>query len=296
MKIVFLNPGHPKNVDSLKRMCLKSEIDLEITQDINRCRINNYDILISNMHFFNPDLIPESIKIIFGPQLFIFPSGPIVGPLNSKWSTRCVDNTLSKWVEKCYLEVAKSMVIPTGQFPFAVDTEKFKPSSEEKTLDCLIYFKHRNPETLNSIKKLIESKNLSYKIISYGSYQEQDYINSLQQCKFMLSVDAHESQGFALQEAMSCNVPLLVFDIKSVYDEYGTTFFNQYRPLELNSTSVPYWSEECGLKTTELNEIPNLIDQMLNSYQTFNPRKLILENLSEEVCMKRILDYFNLNV
>ena len=293
MKIIFLNPAHPKNTDALQRMCDKTNNTLEISSDLNRCKRADYDILISNMHFFSPDSIPESVKIIFGPQLFIFPEGPIVGPLNSKWSTRCVDNTLSKWVEKCYLDVTKSMVIPTGQFPFAVDIEKFKPSNEEKTFDCLIYFKHRCPETLSSIKQILSDKNISYKIILYGSYQEHDYIQLLNQTKFMLVIDAHESQGFALQEAMSCNVPLLVFDIKTVYDEYGSTFFNKYRPLELKATSVPYWDSSCGLKTTELSVIPAMIDQMLNIYQTFEPRQFILNNISEEVCIQRILDWYN---
>jgi glycosyltransferase involved in cell wall biosynthesis len=294
MKLIFLNPGHHKNVNAIKRMCNKTGIELEITTDINRCRRSDYNILISNMHFFSPDVIPESIKIIYGPELFVIPSGPIVGPLNPKWE-RCANNTLSKWVESTFLEVSKSLVIKTAQFPFAVDTEKFKPSGE-KTLDCIVYFKHRDPQLLQNIKQLLDEKKVSYQVFSYGSYNEQDYLNTLQKSKFMLTLDAHESQGFALQEAMSCNVPLLVFDIQSVYDEYGTSFFNKYRPLELKATSVPYWDTSCGLKTTEISNIPAMIDQMLNTYQTFEPRKFIIENLSEEPCMQRILHFHNLNI
>jgi len=293
MKIIFLNPSHHKNLDALRRMCDKTGVDLEITHDFERCRNPNYDILISNSHFFNPDLIPRPVKIIFGPQLFILPEGDIVGEINDEWSKRCVDNTLSKWNEKCYLQAVKSMVIPTSQFPFAVDTQKFAPLNKEKTFDCLIYFKHRNRADLESVKQILDKKNLSYKIVSYGSYNENDYIQLLQECKFMLSVDAHESQGFALQEAMSCGVPLLVFDIRSVYDEQGTDFFNKYKPLTLEATSVGYWSDECGLKTTEISEIPALVDQMMGSYKSFNPRKYIVDNLSEEPCMKRILTWAN---
>ena len=296
MKIVFLNPGHHKNVDAIRRMCSKTGVELEITNDFERCRNPNYNILISNSHFFSPDLVPEQIKIIFGPQLFILPEGAIVGEMNTNWEKRCVDNTLSKWNEKCYLQVAKTMVIPTSQFPFAVDTEKFAPSNKEKTFDCLVYFKHRTPADLESIKQILNQKNLSYKIVSYGSYNENDYIGLLQECKFMLTVDAHESQGFALQEAMSCGVPLLVFDIRSVYDECGTDFFNKYKPLSLEATSVGYWSSDCGLKTSELSEIPALIDQMMSSYKSFNPRKYIVDNLSEEPCMKRILTWADMLV
>ena len=293
MKIVFLNPGHHKNINAIERMCNKTNIKLEITSNFQRCKTPDYDILISNMYFFSPDLIPENIKIIYGPQLFVVPSGPIVGTLNPAWTSRCINNTLSKWVETMFLEVSKNLVIQTAQFPFAVDTEKFKPRGE-KTLDCIIYFKHRNPQTLQEIKDILDQKQVSYQVFSYGSYNEQDYLNTLQKSKFMLTLDAHESQGFALQEAMSCNVPLLVFDIQSVYDEYGTSFFNQYRPLKLKATSVPYWDSSCGLKTTELSDVPVMVDQMLNTYQTFEPRKFIIENLSEEPCMQRILDYFKL--
>jgi hypothetical protein len=296
MKFVFLHPGHHKNTDAIIRMCKKTNIELEFTTDFNRCKIPNYDILISNQHFFNPDLIPESIKIIFGPQLFILPSGPIVGPLNPKWGTRCVDNTLSTWVETCYLDVAKSMVIQSGQFPFAVDTELFKPTEQTKQFDCLIYFKSRTPSLLDDIKKILNEKKITYKIVVYGSYKETDYINLLHDCKFMLTIGRHESQGFALEEAMASGVPLLVFDCKDVYDEIGTSYFHRFRPLALKATSVPYWDSRCGLKTVEMSEVSGLVDEMMKTYETFKPRDYILETLSEEVCIKRILDYFILKI
>ena len=296
MKFVFLHPGHHKNTDAITRMCKKTNIELEVTTDFNRCKIPNYDILISNQNFFNPDLIPESIKIIFGPQLFVFPSGPIVGPLNPKWETRCVSNTLSEWVEIYFLEIAKSMVIPSRQFPFAVDTELFKPTEQPKQFDCLIYSKRRSPSVLDDIKKILNEKKITYKIVVYGSYKETDYIDLLHRCKFMISLDAHESQGFALEEAMASGVPLLVYDIHSVYDEYGTTIFNKYKPLALKATSVPYWDSRCGLKTVEMSEVSGLVDEMMKTYETFKPREYILETLSEEVCIKRILDYFKLKI
>jgi hypothetical protein len=291
MKIIFLNPHHHKNTDAIKRMCKKLNIELEITEDFNRCKTTNYNILISNQKFFNPTLIPKHIKIIFGPQFF--PENEIIGNINSKYSERCVYNSLSEWVNKFILDTTNGLVIPINQFPFSVNTEKFHPNDNQKTLDCLLYFKHRDPQLLSDIKTLLERKLLSYKVFSYGSYHEEDYINTLQKSKFMLTLDAHESQGFALQEAMACNVPLLVFDIKTVYEEHNSTFFNKYKPLELKATSVPYWSEKCGLKNTELEEVPALLDEMMLKYQTFEPRQFILDNLSEEVCMKRILDWYH---
>jgi chitinase len=113
----------------------------------------------------------------------------------------------------------------------------------------------------------------------------------------MLVLDAHESQGFALQEAMSCNVPLLVIDAMSMYDEKCDGINSVYdflKPKKLSATSVPYWSHECGVKINESNDLSDSIDKIMSNKYT--PREYIVRTLSDNVCMKRIIDYFQLNV
>ena len=108
----------------------------------------------------------------------------------------------------------------------------------------------------------------------------------------MIVLDAHESQGFALQEAMSCNVPLLVIDATSMYDEMAdghNSSYDHMKPLKLKCTSVPYWSDICGIKITDINKLPKSLGVMLDNWSTFNPRKYIEETLSPKVCMERIL-------
>lgn len=294
MIIVFLNPKHPKNLDAIKRMCMKTNTVLEITNSLERCKKNNYDLLISNEAFFNPNIIPSNIKIIFGPQCFVLPWGPIVGTLNEKWLNRCAYNVLCPWNTLAHLEVARSMVIPTIELPYAIDTEKFQPvMNHEKTFDCLLYFKERHPDLLEKAKKLLEQINISYKIIVYGKYKETDYIHLLHNCKFMFVIDRHESQGFGLQEAMACNVPLVVFDVKSCHEIYGWTGFWKYKKYKLYATAVPYWSETCGLKTVVWDELPNMLEYMKQNFGEFKPREFILEHLSEEKCMERITNFYN---
>ena len=84
----------------------------------------------------------------------------------------------------------------------------------------------------------------------------------------MISLDAHESQGFALEEAMSCNIPLLVSDAQTMYEEYNdgvnSTYYN-HRPKKMLSTSVPYWSEQCGIKIDNINKINDAVDKFVES-------------------------------
>jgi hypothetical protein len=299
--IVYLEAGtpHHKNYEGMKRICKLYNIDFELTHSVNRICEDNYDILWCNVNFVEPSKIPERIKIIYGPQMFIFPSGSIVGQLDKTLVHRCVYNTLSKWNEGIIREFVPELRMPIVQFPFPVDTERFIPKDVNKTLDCIVYYKHRNPYLFQSVLQILQEKNISYKVFQYGGYKEDEYLEALQHSKFMISIDAHESQGFALEEAMSCNVPLLVLDATSMYDEMyseNAPVYAYQRPKQLLATSVPYWSNECGIKIKTIEEFPKAIECMLEIYSSFTPRNYILENLSDEVCMRRILNYFNIPI
>lgn len=294
------NAPHPKNNDNFIRMCKSMNLEYEATSDKERITQNNYDILVAYNEYVDPTHIPERIKIIYGPGMFVFPSGPLVGSLRKELVGRCAYNTLSKWNTAVHKEMADSMIMPLYEFPYAVETEYFIPTGEQKTLDCILYVKSREKRVVEYAIDILNKKNLNYRIFKYGSYVGHDYKLTIPKAKFMIVLDAHESQGFALQEAMSADVPLLVCDIKSLFDnmpdgENPDILRKDYIGKKLYATSVPYWSEECGIKLDSVFDLDTAIDSMLEKYTTFSPRKFIVENLSNEVCMKRILDYFNLH-
>lgn len=304
-KIVLLhsknNLPHPKNNDNFIRMCKSMNLEYEITADKERISQDNYDILVAYNEFIEPELVPVRIKIVYGPGMFVFPSGPLVGPLRKELVGRCVYNTLSDWNKKVHEEMAESMIVPLVTFPYSIETDYFIPSSEPKTLDCILYVKSRENRVVNYVTNLLNEKGLNYRLFKYGSYNGHDYKMTLPKAKFMITLDAHESQGFAIQEAMSSNIPLLVCDIKSLFDnipdgENPNILRKDYMGKKLYASSVPYWSEECGMKLDSIFDLDSAIDIMLQKYNTFSPRKFIVENLSNEVCMKRILDYFNFNL
>ena len=303
MKLVlYINRHQPhrKNYDGIQKMCASCDIEFEVSHSIERLQQNNYDILLTCNEYVDYNLIPENIKIIYGPQFYVFPEGgELIGPLQDALIGRAVFNCLSNWNIICYSEFAPEFKVHHVAFPFAVDTNMFKPSSDTdpKTWDCIVYIKCRRYDIINEALHILNSKNIKFKTFTYGSYNETDYINVLHNSKFMITLDAHESQGFALEEAMSCNVPLLVMDAQSMYDETNDGFTSTYAhhsPKKLLATSVPYWSDECGIKINDVTELPNALDRMLSEYKSFTPRKYIEENLSDRVCMQRILDYFKL--
>jgi hypothetical protein len=290
---------HPKNWTGIQRMCKSYNIEFEYTNDIERLKRNDYDILYCISHYVDPYSIPENIKIIYGPQFWVIPEEPMLGKFDENLQHRCVFNLLSTWVEN-YVREFGEFIMPISHFPLAVDTEKFKPEDVKKEYDCIVYIKRRSNDLIHRCINILDQKKIIYKIFRYGSYNEEEYLYTLQRSTFMFVLDAHESQGFALQEAMSCNVPLLVVDAMSMYDEKSDDGINStydfLKPKKILATSVPYWSDECGIKINESeidNNLSHFIDKIISSIYT--PREYIIRTLSDKVCMKRILDYFQFN-
>ena len=83
-------------------------------------------ILYCMSDFVDPYIIPESIKIIYGPQLWLIPVQPMVGKFDQKLTEKCVFNLLSPWVETYCREISSEYIMPISYFPLAVDTNKFK--------------------------------------------------------------------------------------------------------------------------------------------------------------------------
>ena len=103
----------------------------------------------------------------------------------------------------------------------------------------------------------------------------------MQKSKYGIIVDAHESQGFAIEEALSCNVPLLVWNTKIMSQEYGSRYDN------ISCNTIPYWDSLCGEYFYEQNEFINTFELFINKLSSYNPRQYILDNLSTEICSEK---------
>lgn len=291
MRILLFNCSiHFKNLHGFKLMCESINAELVISDNINN--ITDYwDIVFIPSLFINPEYFKNTKHILYGPHAFLFPHG--------NWKNYNFDNR-SKYIQPS--EWAKNFVNELGGInlpiiisPFAVDTEKFKPQNNIKDLDCIFYSKNRSKEDEDYIESILISKNLSYEKFSYKTkYEEEDYIKGIDRCKFAIFLDSTESQGFAIEECLSKNVPVLVFGATSMFDEidsFGKQVYQEYLGrYKLEGTTVPYWDERCGIVFTKKEEYVENLEKIMATYESFSPREYILENLSPKVCMERLLN------
>ena len=253
------------------------------------------DLIWSDNTVINPDSVPEKTKIMFGPGLgfvFAYPEHSI---FYYNYIGKAAFNLLSTWNINVQNEFIKGPRISFVACPFPIDTKTFKPSLVpiEKDIDILIYFKERDDKILDNMRDILSSCPISIQCIKYGHYKESEYIDFLNRSKIVLWLGCHESQGFAFQECLSMNVPILCYDVQSMYEEFGSNGHKHFCHQEhratknLFATSATSWSPKCGEKTHNINEIPELIIKMLDSLDSYKPREFVLENLSSEACWKK---------
>jgi len=173
-----------------------------------------------------------------------------------------------------------TFVIPAG---IAAERDLKTVKFNNKEIDCLIYFKKRSNLELNLLIKVLKNNNLTYKVLKYGHYKNTTLEKLAKKCSFGIILDKTESQGFAIQNLMSLNLPLLVWDYN----------INMYENIKLVGTTVPFWDSNCGIKFKNIDELISVLPKFLENIHNFSPANFIKENLTYEIFRQNLLNYLN---
>lgn len=237
--------------------------------------------------------LPQDIKVLAGPNLFVLP-----GEISAKFDlSKMVYLQPSLWVKDLWQERGFNRC-PIEIWPVGVDLEQFKPTTKEKDL-VLVYFKQRLPKELKQVENILINKNIKYQVVSYGYYKESDYQNLLSRARYVVWLGQSESQGLALLETLSSNVPLLVCDIKlSMFLQ--ETVPNVRKKSYNEVTSAPYFDNSCGIKLSGIEGLSHAISSMESGVGLFKPRLYVEQNFGlkqqAEKFVKIYDKHFNLNI
>ena len=270
--VLIIGASHHKNKEGLEIMINNLKLPYKFGTEND---IESYDVIISPSQAINTSKYPNK-KFIFGPHFSVFPNNRL--HLINNTHNNSIYIQPSDWVNQLWVTMNADKIIPIKTFAFPVNTKKFTKTHDSRD-KVYIYFKRRDPEHLKYIKDFLDSKHIEYRIFDYVKrYDENDYLQYLQNSKYGIIVDAHESQGFSTEEALSCDVPLLVWNTKYMSQEYGSTYGN------IPCTGIPYWDERCGEFFYEKEEFEKTFDVFIKKLDTYKPRQYVLENLNVERC------------
>ncbi|MEI6396936.1 MAG: hypothetical protein WCO48_02615 [Candidatus Taylorbacteria bacterium] len=181
-------------------------------------------------------------------------------------------------------------------WPAAIDTMEFQARPQPVDGHVLIYHKQREVEELDFVKNILKQKGIANETVTYGSYDQKEYVEKLKGARYVIWIGRHETQGIALEEALSMNVPMVVWDVSTlgqwVPRKKDRDIYTEEELAYTNTTSAEYFDERCGIKTKNRAEIEASIATMEQNWEKFSPREYVLENLGLEKQARELLSLF----
>lgn len=252
-------------------------------------------IIICNTIDENVIYNPAFTRVIIGPGVDFMKSIEYFRQYNGDKTV--FFNCLSSWNHILICREGENPKVKYCCIPFPVNVDKFIPALHKKQR-YFVYFKHRHTNDLNILLLIINEKGLSnyeHRIFIYGEYEEDDYLNYIQEAEFGIWVGSHESQGFAFEEAMSCNCPLFVYDVKSLKDECfnNTRFPWGHLQGDYPATTASYFNRTCGVIVKEAEDISQGFDLFYSNRNLYKPREYVLNHLTAQHFYDNVQNLFS---
>ncbi len=206
-----------------------------------------------------------NLKIIAGPNIIVTPKdfhGIILDPVIDKIITP------SQWVKDFYMTFSNKITIATWAVGVPI------PSKSSSQDGPIIIYKKKVPESIfNHIIETLHMRNMKYVVLEYGHFHHSVFSEFLSHAPLLIYLQEIESQGIALFETWSYNVPTLIWENKK-YTYPNTNLYVQ------GNIAAPYLTPETGQYFDR--DFEHKLTSMLTNIAEFTPRRYIERNFSLE--------------
>ena len=206
-----------------------------------------------------------------GPNLVVVPQ-ELGGILNSLRIDRVI--VPCEWVKEVYERESSDLAGKIQIWPVGIDTEFWYPSKmqNKENGNILVYNKGQDDLCMKLMPVLKRYGRVN--VIKYGKYTPREYRQALDDAIFMIWLSRSESQGLALLEALSMNVPALVWD-PGQWKYYSQELEKEF--IFGTASSCPYFSSQYGLKFKSGREFESKIIQFIHKVEKseFRPRNYL---------------------
>jgi hypothetical protein len=210
----------------------------------------------------------------------------IAGPVNALFPSECdailtlpeIDGLIvpSEWVLDLYRAEAPHLVAKSRVWQAGVDAEFWAPGHTRTREHVLVYWKS-GPETFcEEVEQLVARYGRKPVRIRYGQYTPDEYKRALDISAAGVFLSSFETQGLALAEAWSMNVPTLAWNPRGDTEWRGRTF--------RAGSSCPFLTPETGRDWTKIAELEPALREILRTTVNFHPRQWVLAHMTDRIC------------
>ncbi len=176
--------------------------------------------------------------------------------------------------------VAKSRVCPCG-----VDAEVWKPAGVAKAKaggrSAVVYWKSGDERFCEVVETIVRRCGLEPLRIrsrhgEHGIFEPADYRDALDRSVAGVFLSTFETQGIALAEAWSMDVPAIVWDPQGQAEWRGRTFTSR--------SSAPFLTPATGVTFRTVDDLEPALRRALSEPTVFEPRAWVLQHMTDAIC------------
>ena len=177
---------------------------------------------------------------------------------------------------------AKSRACPCG-----VDTEAWRPSGGERTSTALVYWKSGDEAFCEQVERIVRACGLEPTRVrslhgEHAMFSPADYRQLLDLSAIGVFLSTFETQGLALAEAWSMNVPTVVWDPQGTAVWRGRSFESR--------SSAPYLTPATGRLWRTIDELEPVLRGALAERSSFRPREWMIANMTDAICSAALFE------
>lgn len=176
----------------------------------------------------------------------------------------------SAWVRDLFLREA-SEARPSYVAFAGVDAGYWNPGPARARDEVLIYRKTIETEVYPAVVRALEQRGIATRLVRYGSYDVHEYREALRSARAAIFLSRSETQGLAMFEAWSANVPTLHWDPGQMH--------YQGRVLP-GASSCAYLTPTCGRRFAAAEQMEDELDALLAESPGLAPRETVLRRFT----------------
>jgi hypothetical protein len=214
----------------------------------------------------------------------------VAGPVNGLFPSDCDGILLrpeldcvivpSDWVLELCADEAPELGRKLHVWPCGVDAADWTPSRDAVSRRAVVYWKSGPESFCADVQARVAAHGLEPVRVRYGSYDRSGFKDLLDGAAIAVFLSCYETQGLALAEAWSMNVPTLVWDSHGPAEWRGRTF--------QSGSSCPYLTPATGLAWRTLDELDRALADALRNRRQFEPRTWVLAHMTDAICAEML--------
>ena len=256
---------------------------------------------------FNPRRLSDLARIVYAPENAALRQAAglkrrghidylVAGPVNALFADESdgvlllpeIDRLIiaSEWVRDFYRDapqlLQKSVVCPCG-----VDPQYWKPTGQPRKNRALVYWKSGDEAFCEQVEHIVRSCGLQPRRVrsapgEHALFTADDFRRLLAESTVGVFLSAFETQGLALAEAWSMDVPTAVWDPHAAAEWRGHRF--------QAGSSAPYLTPATGRPWRTLNDLEAVLRSFLADRAAWRPREWLVAHMTDAIRSAALYD------